>query len=234
MKIVRTVLRWFLIALAALFAIAVFYQAWIYTHIVWWKSHNPATTSFMESRLGGLRENNPKAALKQQWVDYGKISVHLKRALIVSEDDTFVEHEGFNWEAMQKALEKNQKKGKVVAGGSTISQQLAKNLFLSGSRSMLRKAQEAVITVMLESVLDKQRIFEIYLNVIEWGDGIFGAEAAARHYYGISAAQLSPEQGAKLAAMVPRPRFYDRNRNAPWLLKKTEIILTRMPQAEVP
>ena len=99
---------------------------------------------------------------------------------------------------------------------------------------MLRKAQEAVITVMLESVLDKQRIFEIYLNVIEWGDGIFGAEAAARHYYGISAAHLSPEQGAKLAAMVPRPRFYDRNRNAPWLLKKTEIILTRMPQAEVP
>ena len=121
-----------------------------------------------------------------------------------------------------------------MAGGSTISQQLAKNLFLSGSRSILRKGEEAIITLMLEALLDKQRIFEIYLNVIEWGDGVFGAEAAARHYYGISAARLSAEQAAKLAAMAPRPRFYDRNRNAPWLLKKTSIILMRMQSAEVP
>ncbi len=229
-----TIFRWLLLATAALFAILVLYEAWIFGHILWWRSHNPASTAFMQSRLEGLREKNPKAALKHQWVEYEKISVHLKRALIVAEDDTFVDHEGFNWEAMQKALEKNQKKGKVVAGGSTISQQLAKNLFLSGSRSLWRKGEEAVITVMLEALLDKQRIFEIYLNVIEWGDGVFGAEAAAHHYYGVSAARLTAEQAAKLAAMVPRPRFYERNRDAPWLLKKTAIIVSRMQAVEVP
>ena len=238
MKIFGKALRWLGFVTTALVAavvlVVVLYQVWIFGHIWWWKSHNPASTAFMESRLEGLREKNPKAVLKHQWVEYEKISPHLKRALIVSEDDTFVDHEGFNWEAMQKALEKNQKKGKVVAGGSTISQQLAKNLFLSGSRSLLRKGEEAIITLMLEALLDKQRIFEIYLNVIEWGDGVFGAEAAARHYYGISAARLSAEQAAKLAAMAPRPRFYDRNRNAPWLLKKTSIILMRMQSAEVP
>jgi monofunctional biosynthetic peptidoglycan transglycosylase len=234
LNILKGILRWFLIAVTALVAFALLYQGWIFGHIVWWKTHNPQSTAFMASRLDGLREKNPKAALKHQWVDYGKVSVHLKRALIVSEDDTFVDHEGFNWDAMQKALEKNQKKGKVVAGGSTISQQLSKNLFLSGSRSMLRKVQEAIITVMLEAVMDKQRIFEIYLNVIEWGEGVFGAEAAAQHYYGIPAAQLSAQQAARLAAIVPRPRFYDRNRNAPWMLKKTETILARMPRAEVP
>lgn len=234
MNILKGILRWFLIAVIALVAFALLYQGWIFGHIVWWETHNPKSTAFMASRLDGLREKNPKVALKHRWVDYGKVSVHLKRALIVSEDDTFVDHEGFNWDAMQKALEKNQKKGKVVAGGSTISQQLSKNLFLSGSRSMLRKVQEAIITVMLEAVMDKQRIFEIYLNVIEWGDGVFGAEAAAQHYYGIPAAQLSAQQAARLAAIVPRPRFYDRNRDTPWMRKKTETILARMPRAEVP
>jgi monofunctional biosynthetic peptidoglycan transglycosylase len=226
-----SVLRVFLLLVAAALAIALLYQLWIFAHICWWKSHNPDTTSFMESRLSALA---PGAGIQRRWVSYEKISVHLKRALIVSEDDTFADHEGFNWEAMQKALEKNQKKGKVVAGGSTISQQLAKNLFLSGARSLPRKLQEAIITLMLESVLDKQRIFEIYLNVIEWGDGVFGAEAAARHYFDISASQLSAPQAARLAAMVPRPKYYDRNRNAPWLLKKSEIILARMPNAELP
>ena len=131
-------------------------------------------------------------------------------------------------------MEKNQRKGKIVAGGSTISQQLSKNLFLSGERSAIRKGEEALITLLLEAVMGKERIFETYLNVIEWGNGVFGAEAAARYYYGISAAQLSAEQAAKLAAMVPRPRFYDKNRNAPWLMKKTQIILARMPQAQLP
>jgi monofunctional biosynthetic peptidoglycan transglycosylase len=122
----------------------------------------------------------------------------------------------------------------VVAGGSTISQQLAKNLFTTGSRTPWRKAQEAVATVMLEAVLDKRRILELYLNVIEWGEGVFGAEAAARHYFGTGAASLTPEQAARLAAMVPNPRFYDRNRQAPWLEKKTRILLARMPSSEVP
>jgi monofunctional biosynthetic peptidoglycan transglycosylase len=158
----------------------------------------------------------------------------LKHALIAAEDARFLEHEGFDWEGIQQAYEKNLQKGKVVAGGSTISQQLAKNLFLSGTRTPWRKAEEAVITLMLEHMMDKRRILEIYLNIIEWGNGIFGAEAAARHYYDVSASALSMEQAARLAAMVPKPRFYDRNRNTPWLNRKTGIILERMNAVEAP
>jgi monofunctional biosynthetic peptidoglycan transglycosylase len=167
-------------------------------------------------------------------VPYERISIHLKRAIIAAEDAKFVDHEGFDWEGMQKALEKNQKKGRFVAGGSTISQQLAKNLFLTPSKSYFRKAEEAIITLMLENLWSKRRIFEVYLNVIEWGNGVFGAEAAARHYFNTSAAQLGPEQAARLAGMVPNPRFYDRNRGAPGLGRKTGIILGRMAGADVP
>lgn len=217
-----------------LFAMLVLYQLWLFAHIVWWIKFDPASSSFMEDRLEVMQDKNPKAELKHKWVDYNKISKNLKRALIVSEDAKFVDHEGFDWEGIQKAYEKNMKKGKIVAGGSTISQQLAKNLFLSTKRTPWRKGEEVIITLMLEAVMDKQRIFEIYLNVIEWGNGVFGAEAAARHYFGVSAAQLSPEQAARLAAMVPNPRFYDRNRAAPGMLRKTFIILERMPDAEIP
>ena len=217
-----------------LFALLVLYQLWLFAHIVWWIKFDPASSSFMEDRLEVMQDKNPDAELKHKWVDYNKISKNLKRALIVSEDAKFVDHEGFDWEGIQKAYEKNMKKGKVVAGGSTISQQLAKNLFLSTKRTPWRKGEEVIITLMLEAVMDKQRIFEIYLNVIEWGNGVFGAEAAARHYFRVSAAQLSPEQAARLAAMVPNPRFYDRNRQAPGMLKKTFIILERMPDAEIP
>jgi monofunctional glycosyltransferase len=210
------------------------YQLWIFLHVVWWIWFNPSTSSFMEDQREVLQEKNPLVELQHEWVPWARISIHLKRAVIASEDAKFVDHEGFDWEALQKAWEKNLRKGKVVAGGSTISQQLAKNLFLSSRRTPWRKGQEAIITVMLETVMTKRRIFEIYLNVIEWGNGVFGAEAAARHYYRTSAAQLGPQQAAKLAAMVPLPRFYDRNRNAPWLLRKTDIILARMPSAEVP
>jgi monofunctional biosynthetic peptidoglycan transglycosylase len=167
-------------------------------------------------------------------VPYERISVHLKRAIIAAEDAKFVDHEGFDWEGIQKAMEKNQKKGRYAAGGSTISQQLAKNLFLTPSKSYFRKAEEAIITLMLENLWSKRRIFEVYLNVIEWGNGVFGAEAAARHYYNISAAQLGPEQAARLAGMVPNPRLYEQNRNAPGLSRKTSIILGRMPAAEIP
>jgi monofunctional biosynthetic peptidoglycan transglycosylase len=145
-----------------------------------------------------------------------------------------MEHEGFDWDAIQRAYEKNLKQGKVVAGGSTISQQLAKNMFLSARRSPWRKLQEALITVMIETVLDKRRIFEIYLNVIEWGNGVFGCEAASRYYFGKSAATLDAWEAARMAAMVPNPRYYDRNRNTPFLDKKTNLILGRMPAAEVP
>jgi monofunctional glycosyltransferase len=222
---------WLALALAALF-LAV--QLSYLLRVWWWKDHNPQGTAFMESRMDELRAKNPRAQLQHQWVPYTRISVHLKRAVVAAEDAKFVDHEGFDWEAIEKAREKNERKGRVVAGGSTISQQLAKNLFLSGERSLWRKGQEALITVMIEHVLDKRRILEIYLNVIEWGEGVFGAEAAARHYYGTSAASLGPEPSARLAAMVPRPRFYDKHRNTPWLGRKTQMILERMPAAELP
>ena len=214
--------------------IVVMYQLWIFLHICWWINHNPSTSAFMEDRLEVLQEDNPDAVLKHRWVDYKKISPNLKRALIAAEDAKFVDHEGFDWAGIQKAYEKNLKKGKVVAGGSTISQQLAKNLFLSTKRTPWRKAEEAMITVMLEATMSKRRIFEIYLNVIEWGNGIFGAEAAAKYYYHTSAKNLSAEQAAKLAAMVPNPRYYDKHRQAKGLIRKTGIIEARMNSAEIP
>jgi len=225
---------WLKRLLIGLFGLLLLYQLWLFGWVLWWTWVNPDTTRFMNIRLAELRVKDPKAELTKQWVAYGRISNNLKRALVVSEDDLFVHHEGFDWEGIQKAIEKNQRKGKFVAGGSTISQQLAKNLFLTPSRTPWRKAQEAIVTLMIEAVWSKQRIFEVYLNVIEWGNGVFGAEAAARHYYGISAAQLSPDQAARLAGMVPSPRFYDRNRNAPGLARKAGVILGRMPAAEIP
>jgi monofunctional glycosyltransferase len=227
-------LRYCALALALVVMLFIAYQSYVAIKLWWWIDHNPTSTAFMRARLDVMQETDPAAKIKYVWVPYDKISGNLKRALIVAEDAKFADHEGFDWEGIQKALEKNQKKGKVVAGGSTISQQLAKNLFLSGERSAIRKGEEALITVMMEAILDKERIFEIYLNVIEWGDGVFGAEAAAQHYFNVPASRLSREQSAKLAAIVPRPRFYDKNRNARWLLRKTEIILQRMPQADLP
>jgi monofunctional biosynthetic peptidoglycan transglycosylase len=226
--------RWLKRLVLCLLGLLLLYQLWLFGWVLWWSHANPDSTRFMAIRLGELQARDPGARLKKQWVGYGNISNHLKRALIVAEDDLFVHHEGFDWGGIQKAIEKNRKKGKVVAGGSTISQQLAKNLFLTPSKSSWRKAQEAVVTLMVEAVWSKQRIFEVYLNVIEWGDGVFGAEAAARHYYGVAAAQLNAEQAARLAGMVPSPRFYDRNRNAPGLSVKAGLILGRMPSAQIP
>jgi monofunctional biosynthetic peptidoglycan transglycosylase len=202
--------------------------------IVWWRDHAPQETAFMAARMDELAARNPKARLQYRFVPYERIGNSLKRAMIAAEDAKFVDHEGFDWDGIELALEKNQKRGRIVAGGSTITQQLAKNLFLSQSRSWLRKGQEAVITLMLEALLDKRRIFELYLNVIEWGNGVFGAEAAAQHYFGVSAARLSAEQGARLAAMAPNPRFYEHHQGAPGLNRKIRIILARMPAAELP
>ena len=226
--------RWLGKGVAICFVLLLVYQVWIFAHVLWWIKFNPSTSSFMENRLAIMREINPNAQLQYQWVPYAKISNNLKRALVAAEDANFVDHEGFDWDGIQKAYEKDLKKGRIVAGGSTISQQLAKNLFLSGRRSPFRKMEEAAITVMMEAVMDKRRIFEIYLNVIEWGDGVFGAEAASRHYYHISASQLSAAQAAKLAAMVPNPRYYDKHQNARGLMKKTGIILSRMNDADIP
>lgn len=220
--------------LLALLLIVVLYQLWIFLHICWWINHNPSSTAFMDDRLAILQENDPKAKLRHKWVEYKYISRNLKRAVIAAEDAKFVEHEGFDWDGIQKAYEKNLKKGRIVAGGSTISQQLAKNLFLSTQRTPWRKVEEMIITVMLEKMMSKQRIFEIYLNVIEWGNGVFGAEAAARRYFGASARQLSPYQAARLAAMIPNPRFYDKRGGTRYLARRTATIQARMHQAVVP
>lgn len=211
------------------------YELSIFARVWWYVDHNPAATAFMERRLALLQEKlGEDAELKYRWVPYEKISLNLKRALVAAEDSHFIEHEGFDMEGIEKALKKNEKKGKVVAGGSTISQQLAKNLFLSGERSYLRKGQEAIITLMLEKMMSKRRILEIYLNVIEWGEGVYGAEAASRRYFHTSALNLSPYQAARLAAMVPRPRFYEQRPNSAFLARHTGTIQARMAQVSVP
>ena len=226
--------RWIGRILTACLVLFLVFNLWVFGHILYWRNNNPETTAFMRERLSEMRAEDPNAQIQQQWVPYSKISSNLKRALVASEDAKFVDHEGFDWDGIEAAFEKNMKQGRITAGGSTISQQLAKNLFLSSGRTPWRKGEEALITLMLEKTMDKERIFEIYLNMIEWGDGIFGAEAASRHYFNTSAARLSPNQAAKLAAMVPNPRFYDKNRNAPGLAKKTRIIARRMRLADVP
>ncbi|WP_043615665.1 monofunctional biosynthetic peptidoglycan transglycosylase [Chromobacterium violaceum] len=220
--------------LAALVAAFLLYNLWVLGHIIYWRDHNPGASSFMNEQLARLQQDDPEAELRHKWVPYDKISPNLKRALIASEDARFVDHEGFDWDGIEAAFEKNLKKGKIVAGGSTISQQLAKNLFLSSGKTPWRKLEEALITVMLETVLDKRRIYEIYLNVIEWGNGVFGAEAASRYYFRAGASRLSSSQAAKLAAMVPNPRYYDEHRNAPGLARKTRIIQRRMAYVELP
>jgi monofunctional glycosyltransferase len=231
MKVFRKLLLWLVLAPIL---VVLLIQLYFFLQIGWWVEHNPSSTSFMRQQLSVLREKNPNAKLQHKWVPYNRISGNLKRAIIASEDSNFSEHEGVDWDALQRAYEKNSKKGKVVAGGSTITQQLAKNLFLSGDRSYLRKAQEFVITFMLEFWMDKERIFEIYLNVVEFGSGVFGAEAAAQHYYGVSAAQLGASQAAKLAVMLPNPRFFDAHRGSGYLARRTGLILRRMGSAELP
>jgi len=228
-------LRWLiwyplLLALSALVVV----QFWYVVHIWYWVNHDPEMTAFMQARLDRMREKDPRAALRHQWVPYERVSLHLKRAIVSAEDAKFLEHEGFDWEAIQKAHEKNVKKGRVVYGGSTISQQLAKNLFLSGERTWWRKAQETAITFMIETIMNKRRILEIYLNVIEWGNGVFGAEAAARYHFGVTAAGLGPEQAARLAAMVPSPRRYGPGSDTAYLQRRVEIIRARMNATQVP
>lgn len=220
--------NWFLRILALLIGAILLYQAWIYWQVFRLADHAPERTAVMEQRLGEMEEAGKTGEIDYRWVPLTRISRNLQRAVIVSEDSKFYQHNGFDWEGIQDALEANLEKGEIVRGGSTISQQLAKNLFLSTKRTAWRKGQEVVATVMLEQSLEKKRILETYLNVIEWGNGIFGAEAAARHYYGKSAAKLTPREAAWLAAIIPNPRFYDKKRNTRHIKRKTNIILARM------
>ena len=231
MKRALRFLAWLAVAAAGLF-LAV--QLSFFARVWWWRDHNPESTAFMQQRLEVLREKNPQAKLRHAWVPYERISPHLKRAIIAAEDAKFFQHEGFDWEGMRKAYEKNVREGEVVAGGSTISQQLAKNLFLSGERAFWRKAQEAAITIMIELIMDKRRILELYLNVIEWGEGVFGAEAASNYHFALAASQLAPDQAARLAAMVPSPRRYGPGDNTAYLQRRTQTLLARMNAVRVP
>ena len=221
------------ILFAALAAFAAL-QAWYLGWIVYWKWNDPAHTAFMQQAQQRLDLRRPAMRLQHQWVPYGRISPNLKRAVVAAEDARFLSHEGVDWEAVEKAYEQNLRRGHRAHGGSTISQQLAKNLFLSARRSYLRKAQELLITWMVEALWSKKRILEVYLNVAEWGDGVFGAQAAARHYFDVDAGALSPEEAATMAAMLPAPRLFDRHRDAPFLLQRTDSILHELPEARIP
>ncbi|HYB52022.1 MAG TPA: monofunctional biosynthetic peptidoglycan transglycosylase [Burkholderiaceae bacterium] len=231
---------WIRRAALALLALMLALQLWFFACIVFWRWHNPGQTAFMQRELERLERPAPGTAaraprsLQKVWVDYARISPYLKRAVVASEDARFLSHEGVDWEAMEKAYSDNLRRGRMVRGGSTISQQLAKNLFLTAHRSYLRKAQELLIALMIEAVWDKRRILEVYLNIVEWGDGVFGAEAAARHYYGVSALQLDADQAARMAAMLPSPRFFDHHRDAAYLSQRAEAIERNLPSAQIP
>ena len=224
-------LGWLVAIIVGLF---VALQLWFLGHIVWWKYQPVESTAFMRAQETKLLQQDPTFVLKHTFVSTDRIAENLKRAVISAEDANFIDHEGVDWEAIERAWAKNQKRGKLVSGGSTITMQLAKNLFLSGERSFIRKGEELIITWMLETVLDKERILELYLNSCEWGIGVFGAQEAAKHYFQVSAAQLSAKQSAKLAAMLPNPRFYDKQRNHPMLLRRTAMINRYMGGAETP
>ena len=229
---------------------------------------DPQSTTFQRSEAWRLLVQKHEIAWSQQWVDYPRLSDHLKRAVIASEDAGFSEHSGVEWDALEKAWERNQRaearvekinaqidrrgqrapsraaaassakpvahmQAKVV-GGSTITQQLAKNLFLNSERNLLRKGQEFVITMMLEACLPKQRILEIYLNNVEWGEGVFGAEAATRHYFRTSAAGLSTGQAAQLAVMLPAPKRFEKRPDSPYVAGRAGTVMARMGGVEMP
>ncbi|PLZ01641.1 monofunctional biosynthetic peptidoglycan transglycosylase [Burkholderia sp. WAC0059] len=209
-------------------------QAYYFVQIAVWSRVNPRTTAFMRNDAWHLQADRPGLAIQHVWVPYGQISRNLKRAIIASEDADFVNNDGYETDAILDAWEANRSRGRIVRGGSTISQQLARNLFLSRERSYLRKGQEFVITWMLETLLDKERIFEIYLNSVEWGVGVYGAQAAALHYYGIPASRLSAWQSARLAVMLPDPKYFDTHRNSRYLAERAAVIARRMGAAELP
>jgi monofunctional biosynthetic peptidoglycan transglycosylase len=230
---------------------------------------DPESTSFQRSEAWRLIAEKNHIAWSQQWVPYARISPHLKRAVIASEDAGFAEHGGVDWDALERAWDRNLKAEERVArinaenerraarqgqrkveapvaarapvrvapkvvGGSTITQQLAKNLFLGSERSWARKGQEFAITFMLESLLSKQRILEIYLNSVEWGEGVFGAEAASRHYFHVGAAQLSPYAAARLAVMLPAPKRFEKRPGSPYVVGRAGTVMARMGAVDVP
>jgi monofunctional biosynthetic peptidoglycan transglycosylase len=194
----------------------------------YYRKHNPQRTALMEQRIEEAENTGASFSVNQRWIPLSKISQHLIHAVIVAEDGAFYEHEGIDWFEIEESIKKNLEKGKAARGGSTISQQLSKNLFLSTSKSPVRKFKELIITLRMERTLSKRRILEMYLNIIEWGNGIFGAEAAARVYFGKSASQLTRDEAARMAAVIPNPRKYQPNGSSRYVMRRSALILSRM------
>jgi monofunctional biosynthetic peptidoglycan transglycosylase len=239
--------RWLLLLVIAVLGLQLFFVLRIALMAV----VDPQSSTFERSEAWRIAQKPTGLRWRQQWVPYERITDHLKRAVIASEDDSFVNHDGVDWEAIEKAWQRNAKaeaeaarraqankpqtqRAPKIVGGSTITQQLAKNLFLSGERTLARKAQELALTLMLETLLSKQRILEIYLNTVEWGEGVFGAQAAAQHYYRKRAARLSAYEAARLAVMLPRPRYFEKRSQSQYLAARAMTITARMPAVDLP
>ena len=191
-------------------------------------TENPKTTALMQQRMEEARNQSKKLKIDHRWVSLGNIPKHVRRAVLIAEDARFYDHAGIDWHEIGESFETNWEEGRIVRGGSTITQQLAKNLYLSTSRDPIRKFKELIIAWMLEATLSKKRILELYLNIIEWGRGVFGIEAAAQRYFHKSARQLTREEGARLAAVIPSPLRHKPTELTPFLEKKKEVIIKRM------
>ena len=250
----KALLRWLGLVVLALLALQLLFIGRIAAMAVF----DPESTAFQRSEAWKQISSPQPLRWRQQWVPYAHISDHLKRAVITAEDDRFTQHDGIDWNALEKAWERNAKAEALsqakaerlqakspnaapvavpaakVRGGSTITQQLAKNLLLSSERNLIRKGQEFVLTLLLENLLSKQRILEIYLNNVEWGEGVFGAEAAAQHYFGKSAARLAPNEAARLAVMLPAPKRFEKTPGSAYLTGRTRAIAGRMRNAQLP
>lgn len=216
-------------ALLIVISILVIIQLWIFSSLVYWRSNNVETTMFM--RLAYFSDFEP---IKHEWRDYDQISDNFKHAIVAAEDARFLDHHGFDWDGIENALQKNLKKDKVVAGGSTISQQLAKNLFFYNRRSILRKGQETIATTMMERMWTKQRILEVYMNSVEFGDHIYGVEAASQYYFARSSKSLSREQASFLAVLLPNPKYYQDHRNDAKLQYRQRMVLKYMRDTRIP
>jgi monofunctional biosynthetic peptidoglycan transglycosylase len=242
---VRAALRWLGLVLLAVLALQLFFLL----RIAVTATVDPESTTFQRSEAWRIALEKHRLPWAQRWVPYEQISDNLKRAVIASEDGTFVYHDGVDWDALEKAWNRNSKaeeaaakraqlrpnaKPAKIVGGSTITQQLAKNLLLSGERTLLRKGQEFVLTMALERMLSKRRILEVYLNNVEWGEGVFGAEAASQHYFRKSASQLSAYEAARLAVMLPQPKRFEKMPNSPYVAGRAATIVARMRDAELP
>ena len=249
----RRIFRWLALGILGIIVGFIAYEAIILLRVYWLRSSNPSSTSLIDTRVNEARKKGQQPRREQVWVPLDRISPNLQRAVLAGEDTNFTTHRGFDYEAIQKAWEQAQRETAREAkreaedddwlpnfpefrrGASTISQQLAKNLYLSSQRSFIRKGQEAIVTIMLERMLTKRRILEIYLNVIEWGDGIYGAEAAARRYFGKPASSLTANEAAYLSAMIPNPRTVFNPQNNPRrVARRQRIIMRGMPYVKLP